>query len=305
MLKNNPVLLFLLISRLMGRFGFGRVTWIKRVQAGADNRNYYARTSSKKEYVVRVLSRFDTRRLQNEILIQEAAKKVGIGAGYMLKSADNGYVYEGFGIKVTISERVKGVHPQSPIHENDCMTIGSTLAEFHTKIDPNLPLGNHFLFLSREGVSERLLSIADYKVKSRLMSLLDHTRILEKVKLPEGVLHGDFHGGNILLNGSRCAMLDLQSSGRGSFVLDIGRSIADICNIESKVDISLVRSFISGYEKKRKLTKTEKEVFVQAIIYGAACVALWGYQHQKLQLAASFMDIAASARNISTTDLFN
>lgn len=256
----------------------------------------YLVATKEKEYIVRILKDVDDRQLSNEIIIQAAAEKAGIAVGRIISQSLGDYVYENQDIKATIAHKVEGASPTRPISEADAFIIGRSLGEVHSRIDPDLPLRNDFLFVGLPRLNERLAMIDNAVLRAHLRSLIEESSLWGK-GLPEGVVHGDLHCQNVLLKDDKCTIIDLQSSGRGPYILDIGRSIADVCSFNSELNPRAVQSFLAGYQTQRPLSGLEKAALTKSIVYGAVCVAIWGYQYQKKLLGDEFLDLAEAVYN--------
>lgn len=98
---------------------------------------------------------------------------------------------------------------------------------------------------------------------------------LEK-QIPYAILHGDLYYDNTLFfQNDLICMLDFEQAGYGPCIFDIGISISGSCLINKKLDPKLVKAFLHGYQEKRALTHTEKELLYLQVICGFFSIALW------------------------------
>ncbi len=294
MLKNNPLYMFLFISKLTNQLGFGRTLKIKRLNGGAENKSYDVRLHHNKRYVVRILGGGDSERIDNEVYIQHVALQAGVPIGRMREIQNNQYVYEDAGLKATVSLRIKGKHLQTPLLPEQSYEVGKLLGRFHAKAMPDRRITNKYLFVGLEKLEIRMRAIKDVNARIMIERLLGRAQLSELKNLPSGVIHGDLHLKNILSSDEGLVMLDMQSGGYGPFVLDIGRSMADVCNNDDKFDMNLAKSFMEGYRSERSLTHAESRLLLPAALFGAVCVMIWGYQYQKKEIISMFTSIALS-----------
>jgi len=77
-------------------------------------------------------------------------------------------------------------------------------------------------------------------------------------KMRPGIVHNDFHGGNILLSGDqRLSIVDFGDAGRSWYIADVAVAMAHICFLRANYG-ELIRAFLSGYEKKFSIPSSEK-----------------------------------------------
>lgn len=79
-------------------------------------------------------------------------------------------------------------------------------------------------------------------------------------KMREGIIHGDYHGSNVLVLGQRCAAVtDFGDANRSWFAADVAIALAHLCFYDNEMKpAAAMKAFLSGYEKYFLLTKVEK-----------------------------------------------
>ena len=82
---------------------------------------------------------------------------------------------------------------------------------------------------------ERILDLADRLSRS----------VSELQPLPRTTVHGDFHLGQVLLNGGRPVVVDLDRAARGHAVFDLGSFLAHLMECEARPEVGEL--FLSGY----------------------------------------------------------
>jgi Ser/Thr protein kinase RdoA (MazF antagonist) len=111
--------------------------------------------------------------------------------------------------------------------------------------------------------------------------------------LQKGVIHGDYHGGNLLIKDEACvAILDFGDAITSWYAADIGIAFYHLFTKTS--DESLLAAFLAGYETHFQLPKEEKELlpfFVQLRCAGI----LLGIQ--EVPEAIKLLDYLATPKN--------
>lgn len=293
--KKNEAPKHQLVQKVADYFGLGNVVSFTKIPTGRDNVSYFVKTSEY-TYAFRFLRNFNEVSFENELTTQQALRSKNILTNSMIMNLQGNYLYHDNGeIFATVSKKLPGKHPSRPVSIQEGYLIGQALARFHSALDPNLLLDSGFLFVGRERLNENLRTSASYPLRKEIQKLLESSKDILDASQPSGILHGDFHADNLLINGSTVAILDLQYVGKGQYIVDIGRSVADICSEQNKLSVEKVKKFIEGYNSKRHLTKEEFGHLGKSIIFGAGCVAAWAWQNNLPELADQFMQIGISA----------
>lgn len=277
-----------LLDEAVNYFGVGAVREVQQIDTGRTSTNYFVTTTSG-WYVMRVMEDFDRVRFENEILVQDALKRAGIQSNQLIVSPRGSYVYEAGDLRITMAKRLKGSHVKRPTDQQECALVGEALGQFHAMLDPDLAISQDYFFLKYDRASKGLDLIEKYR--DVLSDLLRYSSDILQYKLPSGILHGDLHGDNVLIHSKSVSILDLQSIGRGPYVLDIGKSLADMCSTDGRIDEDKVRSFLFGYQKARKIEAEEKECLGKAIIYAATHTAIWAVRNHVNELADDFVAV--------------
>jgi len=264
------------INKIAQYFNIGIIENIELVKSGISNQNYYLKTS-KGQFVVKFLKNQSIDSIKNDIYINKQLNRVNIKSPkYILSNTEN-YIYSNGKINAVVSKKLDGENPKV-ISDELAYSYGYTLALFHTNVR-SLPFNN----------SLGLINPQISKIK---------TEIFDK-HLPTGIIHGDFHSGNALVDSKEpnkiSAMLDFEESGENLFLVDLALTVMGVCSKDNdSVDKVLIESTIRGYQCIRKLTHLEIECFNDAINYVANAWINWfeenGYEkystrhHNKLNI---------------------
>ncbi|MCR9205828.1 MAG: phosphotransferase, partial [Halobacteriovoraceae bacterium] len=91
-----------------------------------------------------------------------------------------------------------------------------------------------------------------------------------------GIIHGDLYSDNSLFKSEHLQVfLDWEQGGRGEYLVDLGISISGTCLEKGRLNPSLIKSYLRGYEAIRPLPKEEKAHLVDAIALGLFSISLW------------------------------
>ncbi len=279
-------------------FGLGTITQYERIAESA-RRAHYGVQSTEGQYVMRILKELDSGALENEASIQRQLVGTDIITDAMLLSPNDadGYLYSDT-IKATVSKRISGeqvTHATPHI----CGIVGERLGAFH-EVVKYLPHNNTAALLRPENVARSVLRTTE-PYKDTLLNLLEPTAVLFEADVPSGIMHGDLHGKNMLVDDDRAAIIDMEHAHRGPLIVDIGRSIADMCGSEDGLDTGKVAGYLQGYNQHRTLTAIETKMLMPAVSYGATAVSAWFYEKAgNNEMGDYFSRIASSA---SATDL--
>lgn len=239
-------------------FGLGIQTSTAPITDGIANHNYLVETSQG-EYVVKFLVSQTVENLENDISIQKQLKQAGIVSPQYLRSKDRRYIFASNNVNVVVSEKIDGVIPRK-VHTKLAYDFGQKLATFH-KFVVSLPHPNP------KGLANPEVS----GIKSPIFAQ----------SLPQGMIHGDFHLGNVLVDpfdqDKIVAVLDFEEAGENIFIVDVAITVMAVCSStnENAVESHLVQSTIKGYESVRKLSTNERTSFVDAIRYSAETWIKW------------------------------
>jgi Ser/Thr protein kinase RdoA (MazF antagonist) len=87
-------------------------------------------------------------------------------------------------------------------------------------------------------------------------------------KLPQGPIHVDIKADNELFIGDKLTgIIDFGNFYRGPLILDVGKTIIFNCIKNNNINKEMMKKFLMGYEKYRKLTKKEHDNIFKAIRY--------------------------------------
>lgn len=262
------------------------------------SRTFFVSCVGNDEYVIRIFRHFSEAIFENELYIREQLKANNLNTNYLLRAPDGDYVYNDAGVLSVMSRRISGKHLEYPIQTRMCFEFGRTLALFHRALT-HLPNKNPRMLLTDLDESDVALDeIEEGIFKESVERLLFVTSPILKEDLPRGIMHGDFHADNLLVDAPDIFILDFERSGEGRLILDIARSVADICRVGNKLDKGRMAEFVAGYESVRQLTDTERAVLNKAVGFSAVLIATRIMKYGHAEFAQTFVNISKNALEI-------
>lgn len=297
----QPELSAALASDICTAFDLGEPLSSQRITSGLMHSNYFLDTETG-SYVARLLGYVDVDILGNERHIQMQLRQKGVPATYTLATNSGDFFYTTYDNKnVTVAEKLEGVHPGRPANDEDCLAAGQVLGNFHRAVDNITYSNERFALLGRDSTAYRITKLAERgsSVASDINQL--YVQNVDRAfdsGLPSGVLHGDFHSENVLIEKGSGAVLDLETAFRGPFVLDIGRSLLDFCHRPDGMgmDQQKINRFLEGYNRVRPLANLEEDVIPSTIAFSCAAVASWLYLKKHNDIGELFLGIGTSIK---------
>lgn len=297
--EENPVRLDpALVQDIFTFFDLGEAVENERIGSGYANQNYTVQsTAGGSDYVIRLRAQDNHDLLANEVHVQEALRVNNISAVYYIVGQNGERAYRNDKVCANVSKKLPGVCPR-PASAPACYAIGETLAEFHTTLD-SLPYAGPTYLLSEVGARRIIEEVTDTCRQARVTIALDEASIIFNSGLPQGVIHGDLHVGNVLIQeeGKRpqVSILDTEAVTENILLLDLARSIPNLCVTDGTLDLTKTQCYLEGYARKRSLYRIEAQRMPSIIKFGAIVVAAWCYKNGYDPLGDGYMRVATDA----------
>ena len=143
-----------------------------------------------------------------------------------------------------------------------CYLVGQYLAKLHLTANNFPQLNKNTRGL--DWVSDMYLNLKKYlslENQGILELEINYHKEMDKVELPEGIIHGDLFKDNVLfLNDKVSGFIDFYYACNEKFIYDIAIAINDWCiDQDGQINKSMFLEFIKGYRSERKLTDNEQE----------------------------------------------
>jgi len=149
-----------------------------------------------------------------------------------------------------------------------CYSVGQYLAKLHL-ITNNFPQSNKntrglgWMSAMHSNLKE-YLTLEDQEI---IELEINYHKELDKVELPEGIIHGDLFRDNVLfLNDKVSGFIDFYYACNEKFIYDIAIAMNDWCiDEDGKINKIMYLEFIKGYQLERKLTDNEQHYLNSAL----------------------------------------
>ena len=143
-----------------------------------------------------------------------------------------------------------------------CYLVGQYLAKLHLTANNFPQLNKNTRGL--DWVSDMYLNLKKYlslEDQGILELEINYHKEMDKVELPEGIIHGDlFKDNGLFLNDKVSGFIDFYYACNEKFIYDIAIAINDWCiDQDGQINKSMFLEFIKGYRSERKLTDNEQE----------------------------------------------
>ncbi len=266
------------------------------------NHSYLVTTEAGSAYVVKQLVHQQASLLPNDLAIQQQLFSYSIDAPCYLPSPGGEYLYQRAGVNAVVSARIEGVHP-SALTPRLAHQMGSMLARFHQAVH-SLPLA-HVGWLNRREAGPPSQEASEQSLlPNAALALLRAGSAIFESSLPHGIIHGDFHTGNLLVRSEADpaieAVLDFEEAQASPLLVDIAFGLFGSHALHySRWDTQAnVHAFLDGYEAIRPLEAAERDNLAQAINFVAGACALWLWERGYEENAAHNIAVADALRRI-------
>ena len=186
---------------------------------------------------------------------------------------------------ILVSAMAEGDEPDYKLLPN-CTLVGESLAQMHKDsngfktpyqrnqldlpwlIDDSLVVINDYISNHTEAL-KLIKSIAD-KARAAVLAAPNDS-------LDFGLCHGDFHGGNLLINSKKVTHFDFEECAFGYRVYDLATFKWDIGFNERR--LNQWPAFVQGYESVRPLSESESSLIDTFVILRELAESAYGIRH--------------------------
>lgn len=292
------------IAAILAFFGLGSPRSIAPTALGMANHSYLVTTEAGETYVVKQLIHQQARLLPNDLAVQQQLHSHGIGAPHYIQSPSGGYLYEQAGVSAVVAARIAGVHPPA-LTPRLAHPMGSVLARYHQAVH-SLPLA-HAGWLNRRTAGPPGATNQHSSLSEAALALLHAGGAIFEAPLPHGIIHGDFHIGNLLMRSRTdptiAAVLDFEEAQRSPLLVDVAFGLFGSYSLHCtrRRTQANLHAFLDGYEAVRPLQAEEKDNLASAVRFVAGACALWLYERGYVDNAAHNLAVATALQQIDLT----
>jgi Ser/Thr protein kinase RdoA (MazF antagonist) len=245
-----------LLNKIANFFNLGTVNHSEPVNRGLSNKSYVV-TTSLGDYIFKLLVGQDNNSVITDIAIQKQLKLAGINTVTYLPNKVGQYIFKNNEFKSVVSRKINGETPKNS-NLQLAKQLGEKLAQFHIHVR-SIPFENNKALLNQRNSNV----ITDLYSKN----------------LPSGIIHGDFHMENVLIDSKNqkiLAVMDYEGAHKNIYLVDLGVLLMDAgVNSNNILSQNLLKEVIRGYEIYRELETNEKKFLLDAMIYAAKTWIKW------------------------------
>jgi Ser/Thr protein kinase RdoA (MazF antagonist) len=268
------------------------------------NRSLRVVLSTGEQYVIKILVHQKPELFANELAIQQYLHEGGIAAPRFLRAPTGEYIFQpaGFhGFAAVVSPALPGVHP-SGLTKPLAYAMGGMLANYHAAVR-SLPAA-HAGWLNRETTRTATADSKDSALKDAALDLVAEAAPMFAAHLPVGIIHGDFHCGNLLVrsrtSSTIVAVLDFEEAEKNLLLVDIAFGLFGSHSLATNARHTgaILHSFLDGYETVRPLQQAEGANLAAAVCYVAGACTLWMHARGHEANAIHNLRVARALRKI-------
>ncbi len=292
------------IEAVLSNFGLGAAKSFEQTQLGMANYSFHVTTAGGGRYVVKFLVHQMESLLINELAVQQQLQAYGIVTPRYIRSPGGEYVCRLAAVPevaAVISTAIAGVHPKT-VNRSLAYAMGAMLAHYHAAVR-SVP-AVHSGWLNRITVAQAVEDTRDSAVKEAALALIAQGEPLFESGAPYGIIHGDFHIGNLLVtsrtSATIAAVLDFEEAEENLLLIDIAFGLFGSHSLahSARHTHTILHAFLDGYESVRALEPMERSNLAAAVCYVAGACSLWMYAHGYVANAAHNLAIADALRKI-------
>lgn len=248
--------------------------------AGNANDNYLIRTTSR-NIVVKCLGEHTPENEELEGIYRQHLMSQGLPVAPFLAFKNGKYVYSNNGHDYVALDYIEGVEARDkePVIADQVAVFMARTHQLDYDLMPKRVNWLDGTYLERVCNEVHLDNELVEELKQQNESFIDFW----KIGLPQGIIHGDLHGGNIIINANDqiVSVVDWEEVGIVPLVLDVAGAVQDLAQSETGFNQEVFEKFIKTYQSIRPMTKAEKDVFSESIRYRSFIVYLWALMKYK------------------------
>lgn len=243
---------------------------------GNENENYLVKTNEK-AFVVKKLRGQSATNTEKEAAYREYLAKSGLPVFPYIRLTDRAYVLTLGNESFVVTPYEVGETPQSS--PKIVTEAARLLAKTHLLDTSTLPKRQSWY--RKDYVLDSLAFIDDAytPAKRAFVEQYSQTPDFWDGKLPIGIIHGDLHADNIVVDtdGSIVSILDWEEAGIEPLLIDVAHSAQQFSFERGVCDEVLFQAFMQAYQEVRPLTQLERELFNSAFRYGMLALSVWSH----------------------------
>jgi homoserine kinase type II len=245
--------------------------------AGNENDNYLVKTADSAFVIKRLRSAYSVAETELEGVYRARLADSGLPVAKYLLLDNECFVLTIDGDNYVALPYIRGNVPS--YSQYLAVQTAAHLARAHRA--PSDDLGERETWFRKAYIADSLAHISDQYIEAKreFADRRAHTPDFWSADLPRGIVHGDLHNDNIIVDGKGkiVSLIDWEETTIQPLLLDVALAARfmsfrkDVCSTE------IFHAFMDAYQSIRPLTRLEKEWFEPALRYTALILSVWAY----------------------------
>jgi len=263
-------------QKVLENYCLGTVIDIQLLASGYANENYKL-TTNNGNVLFRIYREKKLKEIQYELSILDILKKYDFPAAYPYKKNDTEYINSTSLGQVVLYDFIEGSEPN--INQATVGEIAHAVATLHNISSwKDHQKKSTFSIQGCENIIDQF-STCNNQYPEIFGYFKEKTEFLSNFlaqPLPQGFVHGDIFPDNTIFKGDQLvAILDFEEICTDSVLFDVGVIINGFCFIDNRLSNELLVTFLSEYNKVRKLSNEEIHLLPYYIQWGAHAHLSW------------------------------
>jgi len=267
-------------DNVLKNYAIGRYKSHKHIDWALQNTVYLVNTTGGK-YILKIFEQSGIDFIKFQVRIIDYLASKGIPVAKISKSSENKDILFYKNKLIIIQKFLLGNKPEefdSKLTKN-IATIFSLMSRYLLK----LKLKGKYVWRVdhqfKPNKDKRVSSILGINFKDAEKNLLQQLRKINRKKLRKSVIHGDFHGPNLLVKDNKLnAIIDWDDCHEDYLAYEIAVFIMDSFVTEKKADKEQIKIFFREYQKNLKLMAEEKKAIYYFVKQRFLGVIFWIYK---------------------------
>lgn len=261
------------IKNILNSYDIGSLKVFEGISEGIENTNYFLETTNNKFILTIFEKRVKKKDLPFYLKLMSHVKKEGLNCPVSVENLEKNKLSKLKNKFFSIFTFIEG-KCLTNWNEKTCYQVGKKLAEFHLiNFSFKCEKMNDYGINNWNSIYNQISSKMDLYLPGLEKKIFRELNFLQKnwpKSLPTGIIHADLFPDNVLFKENKISgIIDFYFSCSDFLIYDLSISINAWCFKNKTIQPKLLKSFIDGYESKRKITNREKKKF-NIFLRGAA-----------------------------------
>jgi Ser/Thr protein kinase RdoA (MazF antagonist) len=263
-------------DQLLEALNSGAVAEITHLM-GNENENYLVRTAKRTFVVKRLRSAYSAAETELEGLYRQRVADAGLPVAPYLLLGQGGFV-----LTIDDSSYVATTYEPGEIASYSpvlATQTGQLLARLHTINASGLP--ERHAWFRESYIADAMGRMSDQYATANQAFAASRAALADlwQPGLPRGIVHGDVHSGNIIVDGQGkiVSLIDWEDTDIEPCLLDIAHAVRSSCFRSGICNEASFKAFMTAYQQIRPLTLPEKALLGPALQYSALLLSVWAY----------------------------